>query len=180
MSVLGEFVRLDPELLEEIRAHPQAAYVRLSGWQEVARLDLGRAWKRLGALMDAAHFPINPINTGSFYPDERTSWGAQLDSRSLTAEEVTRAAAHLSRTPFDVLKPHLRQVLEEEDGILVNLDPASPRYLEPLSPEEAAQLRIPDERVRDIELNLAEGYEALVAFFDTAAKNGQCTVFWAA
>ncbi|WP_406045728.1 hypothetical protein OG799_15370 [Micromonospora sp. NBC_00898] len=130
--------------------------------------------------MDAAHFPINPVTAGSLYPDERTSWGARADSRSLTVEEVARAAAHLSQTPFDVLRPQLRQVLEEEEGILVNLDPASPHYLEPLSPEEAAQVRMSDVTVRNIELILADRYEALVVFFDAAAGAGQCTVFWAA
>ncbi len=76
--------------------------------------------------------------------------------------------------------PHLRQVVEGEEGILVNLDPGSPHYLEPLSPEEAAKWRVPDERLRTIAPFLADRYEALVAFFDVAAKSAQCVVFWAA
>lgn len=180
MSVLGDFVRLDPQLLEQIRATPRDAYARLSDFDEASRLDLDRAWRRLAALMAAARFPINPIAAGSAFPDERTSWGAEADSRSLTVPEVAQAAAHLNQIPFDVLKPHLRSVLEAEDGVYVNLDPTSPRYLEPPPPEEAARIRVPDERLRDIEFLLAEHYQALVTFFDVAAKNGECTVFWAA
>jgi hypothetical protein len=53
-------------------------------------------------------------------------------------------------------------------------------YLEPLSPAEAAQVRMSDVTVWNIELILADRYEALVVFFDAAARAGQCTVFWAA
>jgi hypothetical protein len=48
-------------------------------------------WDGLAALVDTAHFPINPIAAGSLYPDERTSWGADADSRSLTVEKVGQA-----------------------------------------------------------------------------------------
>ncbi|MFI0796690.1 DUF1877 family protein [Micromonospora rubida] len=180
--MLGDFVRLDPELLAQIRSTPTQAYDRLTRFPESSRLDLGTAWQRLVALMDTARFPINPVAAGSIFPDERTSWGAEADSRVLAAEEVAQASAHLNQTPFEVLVPHLQQILKDEDKILVNLDPTpgSPHYLKPLSPEEAAQWRISDEALRNIELVLADRYEALVAFFDTAANHGQCTVFWAA
>ncbi|WP_431896774.1 DUF1877 family protein [Micromonospora haikouensis] len=180
MSVLGEFVRLDPELLGQVRSTPTQAYDRLSRFSESSRLDLGQAWQRLAALMDAARFPLNPVSAGSVFPDECTSWGAEADSRVLTAKEVAQASAHLNQAPFEVLMPHLRQVVEGEEGILVNLDPGSPHYLEPLSPEEAAKWRVPDERLRTIAPFLADRYEALVAFFDVAAKSAQCVVFWAA
>ncbi|WP_406062946.1 DUF1877 family protein [Micromonospora sp. NBC_00860] len=180
MSVLGDFVRLDPETLTQLRSTPVEAYERLTLFPEAARLDLGQAWRRLAALMDAAHFPINPITAGSLYPDERHAWGAQADSRCLGVEEVSRSSLHLSRTPFDVLTPHLRQILEEEQGILVDLDPASPQYLEPLSAEMAADGPMSNEEIHNIQLVLADRYEALVAFFGAAAKGGQCTVFWAA
>lgn len=45
MSVLGDFVRLDPEVMEAVRADPGDAYVRLSDFEEAGRLDLGRAWE---------------------------------------------------------------------------------------------------------------------------------------
>jgi hypothetical protein len=180
VGILGDFARLDPETMVPLRRTPIKAYHQLIAFPDASRLDLGTMWARLSALMDAAHFPINPIAAGSPYPDERTAWGAEGDSRCLTAEEVAQAALHLSQTPFDILKPHLRQVLEAKAGSLVNLDPDSPRYLEPLSPEEAEQVRVSDERFRDIQLVLADRYEALVAFFETAAESGHCTVFWAA
>ncbi|MEU7921082.1 DUF1877 family protein [Micromonospora zamorensis] len=180
MSKLGEFARLDPETLAWLRGTPVEAYRQLTTFPDASRLDLGSAWARLTALMDAAHFSINPIAAGSPYPDEGTAWGAEGDSRCLTVEEVAQAARHLSRTPFEVLKPYLRQVLEAGKGAWVDLDPDSPRYLKPLSPEEAEQVRMSDETLRSIQLVLADRYEALVAFFDVAAKSGQCTVFWAA
>ncbi|MEV4825293.1 DUF1877 family protein [Micromonospora sp. NPDC049274] len=178
--MLGDFVRLDPETLARLRETPLEAYHQLTTCPNASRLDLDSMWERLSALMDAAHFPINPIAAGSPYPDESTAWGAEGDSRCLTAEEVAQAALHLRQSPFDILKPHLRQVLEAKAGALVNLDPDSPRYLQPLSPEEAEQVRMSDERFRDIQLVLVDDYEALVAFFDVAARGGQCTVFWAA
>ncbi|MCX5069982.1 YfbM family protein [Micromonospora lupini] len=180
MSILGDFARLDPETLAWLRRHPIKAYHQLTALPDASRLDLGPMWARLSALMDAGRFPINPIAAGSPYPDEHTAWGAEGDSRCLMAEEVAQSALYLSQTPFDILKPHLRQVLEAKAATLVNLDPDSPRYLEPLSPEEAEQVHMSDERVRDIQLVLANRYEALVAFFDVAAESGQCTVFWAA
>ncbi|SCF22962.1 hypothetical protein GA0070558_1652 [Micromonospora haikouensis] len=98
--------------------------------------------------MDTAKFPLNPVSAG----------------------EVAQASVHLTQIPFEVLLPHLRQVVEDEDGIVVNLGPRSPDYLKPLSPQEAAQWRVPDERLRIVALFLADRYEALVAFLDTSCK----------
>ncbi|MGC4759618.1 hypothetical protein [Micromonospora trifolii] len=134
--MLGDFARLDPETLARLRDTPIEAYRQLTTLPDASRLNLDSAYARLTDLMNAAHFPINPIAAGSPYPDERTAWGAEGDSRCLAVDEVTQAARHLSRTPFNVLKPHLRQVLEAEKGVLVDLDPGSPRYLEPLWPAE--------------------------------------------
>ncbi|MGC5332466.1 DUF1877 family protein [Micromonospora sp. DT62] len=166
MSVLGDFARLSPEQLEEFRTMPSVdAYSQLADFDEPGcRLDLDRTWSRLAFLIDAAHLPINPITVGSFFPDERTAWGQDGDSRSLTPEQVAQAAVHLMSTPFDVLAPHVRAALTAE-------------YRGPLNRKQS---RYVSDILPWITEHLAAHYRALVEFFDAAARNNQCTVFWAA
>ena len=181
MSELGDFVRLSPALLEEIRAVPQTSYFRLTEeFGPPERLELDWEWRPFAGLMDAAGFPINPVTSGSIFPDERMSFGAQSDSRSLSPAQVARAADLLERTPFDVLAVHLRAVLEDQATETVDYDPTSPTYRQPLPPGRLVRPQLPEELVEDRRVQLAARYPDLVAFFRTAAANGECTVFWAA
>ncbi|GAA0466358.1 hypothetical protein Ade02nite_46750 [Paractinoplanes deccanensis] len=169
MSVLGEFRRVAPEELERIRAVPELARDRadrLPAW-----LDLDRAWERLAALMDRAGFPVNPISGGEPFPDERHAFG-----RSLTPAQVATAATHLARTPFGELEPHLRPLLDGEGWFQLPEQP----LLEPFVPTEADFHPVDDETARAIRDTLAEAYAELAQFFTAAARDGQCTVFWAA
>lgn len=159
MSVLGDFVRMEPDQLEEIRSTPEDAYDRLTFFDPACKLDLDRAWSRLAFVMDAAGFPLNPITAGRLFPDVDSAWGAELDSRSLNADQVATASAFLRHTPFEVLAPYVPAAYAAEGRI--NTDPG---------PEILAA-------VHD---QLASRYRALVEFFDAAAREGQCTVFWAA
>ena len=172
MSWLGEFRRLPVVLLEEIRAAPQEAYDRVAVLDDM--LDLDRAWQRLAALMDRADFPLNPISAGALFPDERHAFGRDGDSRALTPEQVAMAAAHFSRTPFDVLAVHLRPLLDSEQWV-----PIPDPLLAPPAPAEVGTYRVDDETERAIRRTLAASYRELVAFFAAAAKHRQCTVFWA-
>ncbi|MFF5081586.1 DUF1877 family protein [Actinoplanes sp. NPDC000266] len=158
MSVLGEFRRMPPAHLEEIKAGPENAWDRVSVLSDM--LDLDREWRRLAELMDRAGFPLNPVTGGAPFPDERCDFGL-----SLTAEQVKAAAEHLAVTPFGALEVHLRPLLEAE---------APGPALEPVvSP-------VDEGRARAIRDRLALAYLLLVGFYRTAAAEGQCTVFWAA
>ncbi|MEO3744460.1 DUF1877 family protein [Plantactinospora sp. B5E13] len=162
MSVLGDLVRLDPELLEELRSVPGEAYDRLLEMDPEYRVDLDRDWAVLSFLMRTAGFPLDPMTAGQAFPDEDTAWGAGDDyplSRSLTPPEVAQIADRLNRTSFDVLAPHLPAALAANDRSGV-----------PLTAE----------RLDGIGRLVGQRYAALVTFFDIAAKNAQCTVFWAA
>ncbi|MEU8816617.1 DUF1877 family protein [Actinoplanes sp. NPDC048796] len=152
MSVLGEFRRMSPALLEEIRADPANAWNRVGALDDM--LDLDRAWERLADLMDRSGFPLNPITGGVPFPDERHDFGS-----SLTAKQVKAAAEHLSVTPFGALEVHLRPLLETEEPHGGHVD---------------------ERRARAIRDRLALAYFLLVGFYRTAAAEGQATVFWAA
>jgi hypothetical protein len=162
-------------LLEEIRATPEDAYARVLALPDM--LDLDRAWQRLAALMDAAKFPLNPITAGELFPDERHSFGRDGDSRALSPEQVAAAAAHLIKTPFSELAPHLRPLLDAEPRFPLP-DPRAP-LLEPLAPLDPESYRVDEETERAIRKTLEKSYSELVSFFREAAERGECTVFWA-
>ncbi|XVV15301.1 DUF1877 family protein [Actinoplanes sp. CA-131856] len=174
MSVLGEFRRVSPAVLEEIRADPERA------WDQVDRLpddlDLDRAWERLATLMDKAGFPLNPISGGTLFPDEAHAFGRDGDSRALTPAQVAEVAARLSRTPFTDLEPHLRPMLDAEGWFQL----PEPPLLEPFTPTEVDFHPVDDETAQAIRNTLAEAYDELAEFFTAAAQNNQSTVFWAA
>ncbi|WP_327027816.1 hypothetical protein OG989_18810 [Micromonospora sp. NBC_01740] len=181
MGVQAEFVRLDADLLNDIRQLASIdAYRQLTDFDPIYCLDLDRAWRRLAPLMAAASFPINPITDGSPFPDEQRAWREGPGSRWLGVQDVALAAAHLSRTPYSVLAPLVRSVVEAEEGVHVNLDVESPDYGKPLSPDEASRIVVGEEVVRELTELLAEPYRDLCKFFDLAALDGQCTIFWAA
>ena len=170
MSVLGDFVRLSPALLEEIRAVPETAYLRMTGeFGAPERLELDWEWRPYAGLFDAAGFPLNPVSSGSPYPDERSAFGAEGDAHSLSVLEVVQAADLLSRTPFEVLEVHLRAVLEDQATVTIDYDYTSPGYHQPLAPEKVVRPHLPDDLVHDRRVQLAERYGYLVAFFRAAA-----------
>lgn len=168
MSQLGEFRRLSPEMLEELRPHSG-----LEAYDRVARLDdmldLDRAWRWLAALADRAAFPVNPITAGVPFPDERRAWGNEVASRLLDPERVAAAAAHLANTPFEILETHLRPLLDFEAQAPVPGQPPN---------ADAEVVRVDEEREQAIRNTLARSYDEMVSFFESAAKAGQCTIFW--
>jgi hypothetical protein len=181
VSVLGDFVRLSPVLLEEIRAVPETSYLRLTdGFGPPERLELDWEWRPYGGLFDAAGFPVNPVRSGTIFPNEHMSFGTYGDSHSLSETEVAQAADLLARTPFEALAVHLRTVLEDQATVTIDYDYTSPGYHKPLPPEKVVRPHLPDELIRDRHYQLAERYGELVAFFRTAADRGECAVFWAA
>ncbi|MET8147902.1 DUF1877 family protein [Actinoplanes sp. NPDC049668] len=180
MSSLGDFVRLDATTLEHIRTGPDDAYDVLSALEPPEKLELDGAWRRLGALLDAVGLPLNPITAGALFPDEHSAWGQNLDSRSLTPDEVDRAAAGLRQTSFADLEAHLPVVLAAEDWVYFDDNPESPTFMTPIPREQSSPVVIPEETVRNISLTLARSFVALVAFFDEASTKAQSTVFWAA
>jgi hypothetical protein len=181
MSELGDFVRLSPVLLEEIRAVPETSYFRMTDeFGSPERLELDWEWRPYAGLFDAAGFSLNPVTSGSIFPDEHMSFGAHSDSHSLSATEVVQAADLLRWTPFEALAVHLHTVLEDQATVTIDYDRTSPGYHKPLPPEKVVRPHLPDDLVRDRRVQLAERYGDLVAFFRTAADRGECTVFWAA
>src|SRR5690349_1229645 len=123
MSIEGEFRRMPASVLDDIRAHPGQAYQRVLG--SGVRLDLGRSWERMAALLDRARFPINPITAGAVFPAEDHAFGREFDSRMLTADQVATVAAHLAGTPFEEVAAHLRPLLDTEPWVRL-ADPAAP------------------------------------------------------
>ncbi|MFI6823196.1 hypothetical protein ACIBJE_19885 [Micromonospora sp. NPDC050187] len=117
--------------------------------------------EQLAFLMDAAHFPINPITTGSLFPDEQTAWSRDGDSHSLIPEQVAQVAAHLKSTPFDVLAPHVRAALTAEYRGSLNEEQS--RYLSDILGWATE--------------HLAEHYRALVVFSTPPPKtiNARCS-----
>jgi hypothetical protein len=168
-------------MLEEIRAVPETSYFRLTDeFGPPERLELDWQWRPFAGLFDAAGFSLNPVTSGSIFPDEHTSFGAHSDSHTLSATEVVQAADLLRRTPFEALAVHLRTVLEDQATVTIDYDRTSPGYHKSLPPEKVVRPHLPDEFVRERHDQLAERYEELVAFFRAAADRGDCTIFWAA
>jgi hypothetical protein len=159
MSIEGDFARVSPELLEAVRAVPGEAHARIVDGVEAAhRLDLEQTYAGLAILMEAEHFAVNPITDGEPYPNDAERWGTLEESRSLTAAQVAEAAAALRSVPYEKLARH--------------------RYF--LAAKEQRP-RPYDEDALDSHLHqLGRFYPLLVDFFETAARNGECTIFWTA
>jgi hypothetical protein len=158
MSVEGEFARLTPQLLEEVRAAPAGAYDRVTRMPAGDWLDLERSFGGLAILLEAEGVPVNPITAGAAFPDEQHAWGTTLRSRSLTAAEVAQAAASLREVPFARLERH--------------------RYF--LAVRENARRPIDEQALDNRMARLGEFYPSLAAFFAGAAERGLCTIFWTA
>lgn len=175
MSLLGDVIRLSPELWEDIRADPSTAYDRVTNFGGPERLELDWEWKVFSPLLAAAGFRVNPFLSGALFPDEQTAFGASLDPR-----QVAEAAALLAQTPFTVLAPRLRDALVQRDTVLVDYDHESPTYGQPLPPERIVTPTFPNERVESYRIRLAPRYDDLTDFYSAAARHGECTIFWAA
>ncbi|MBL7255258.1 hypothetical protein [Paractinoplanes lichenicola] len=180
MSLLGDLIRLSPGLREDIRGDPSTAYERVTKFGGAERLELDWEWKVFGPLFAAAGFGVNPFRSGALFPDAENAFGAWGDSRSLDPAQVVEAAALLERTPFAALAPRLRDALVERDTVRVDYDFESPTYGQPLPPERIVTPVFSDERVEMYRIQLADRYDDLTGFFATAARHGECTIFWAA
>jgi hypothetical protein len=197
VSVLGEFVRLDPQLLEDVRRDPDA-YQRLIDFDPAAHLDLDRAWARLALLLDEAGFLLNPIRAGDLFPDGSSAWGYAGDSRALSVDQVRQAAIYLNATPFGDLAAHVPAVALA----LGYVGPFTPERLQGLEKYVKNLETLPsagpavgtrtviaaggvfgdaaDAELTNLRDSLERWYVNLVEFFRAAAAAGQCTVFWAA
>ena len=180
MSVLGDVIRLSPELREQIRADSSTAYDRVTTFGGPQRLELDWEWKLFAPLFAAANFRVNPFRSGALFPDEQTAFGAGGDARSLDPHEVAEAAALLEQTPFAVLATNLRGALVERDTVRVDYDYESPTYGQPLPPERIVTPTFSDRRVESYRIRLADRYHDLTAFYGEATRQGECTIFWAA
>jgi hypothetical protein len=180
MSLLGDVIRLSPELREEIRADPSNAYDRVTSFGGPERLELDWEWKVFAPLFAAAGFRVNPFRSGALFPDEETAFGAWGDARSLDPHQVVEAAVLLEQTPFAVLAPRLRDALVERDTVRVDYDYESPTYGQPLPLERIVMPAFSNERMESYRLQLADRYDDLTNFYSAAARHGECTIFWAA
>ncbi|MBM2617514.1 DUF1877 family protein [Actinoplanes sp. LDG1-06] len=182
MSLLGDLIRLSPELRDEIRSDPATAYDRVTTFDQPERLELDWEWKLFGPLFTIAGFRVNPFRSGVLFPDEQTAFGAHGDARCLDPAQVAEAATQLERTPFAALAPHLRDALVERDTLRVDYDYdyESPTYGQPLPPERIVTPTFPDEQIESYRTRLADPYADLTTFYRTAAHHGECTIFWAA
>jgi hypothetical protein len=180
VSLLGDVIRLSPELREEIRADPSTAYDRVTTFGEPERLELDWEWKLFAPLFALGGFRINPFLSGALFPDEETAFGARGDSRSLDPDQVGEVAAVLERTAFAALVPHLRDALVEHGTVRVDYEYGSSTYGQPLPPERIVTPTFSDERVESYRIQLAVRYGDLNDFYSAAARNGECTIFWAA
>ncbi|GAB1645710.1 hypothetical protein [Krasilnikovia sp. MM14-A1259] len=180
MSLLGDVIRLSPELREEIRADAATAYDRVTSFDGVERLELDWEWKVFAPLFAAAGFRVNPFRSGALFPDEETAFGALGDARSLDPDQVVEASDLLEQTPFTVLVPRLRDALVERDTVRVDFDRESPTYGRPLPLQRIVTPTFSDEQVESYRIRLADRYDDLTNFYRAAARHGQCTIFWAA
>jgi len=158
VSVLGCMVRLSPSDRSDVALDRKNACQRLLDLDPHVTLDLVRYWDGLRFLFEAAHAPVNPIGDGELFPDERGAWGADGDSRTLDAGQVLVAATYLRGTPFESLAVWLPLATQDSNLYPINRDWTSRSMVDWLS----------------------HHYAGLVAFFQAAAAEGQCTVFWAA
>ena len=180
MSLLGDVIRLSPELREDIRADPSTAYERVTMFGEQERLELDWEWKLFAPLFTAAGFRVNPFRSGELFPDAQTAFGAWGDARSLDPHQVAEAAELLEQTPFTALAPNLRDALVQRDTVLIDYDYESPTYRQPLPPERIVTPTFSNERIESYRIQLAGRYDDLTTFYSAAARHGECTIFWAA
>ena len=180
MSLLGDVIRLSPELREEIGADPSTAYERVTSFGGPERLELDWEWKLFAPLFAAAGFRVNPFRSGALFPDAETAFGAWGDARSLDPQQVAEVAALLERTPFSILAPALRDALVERDTVRVDYDYESPTYGQPLPLERIVTPAFSDEQVESYRIRLADRYEDLTSFYSAAVRLAECTIFWAA
>ncbi|GAB2585362.1 hypothetical protein Aab01nite_52970 [Paractinoplanes abujensis] len=175
MSLLGDLVRLSPQLREDIRSHPATAYERMTTFGDPERLELDWEWKLFGPLFTAAGFSVNPFRSGVLFPEEPNGF-----ARALDPPQVAEASARLDRTPFTALAPHLLGALVERDTVRVDYDYDSPTYGRPLPPERIVTPSFTDEELDSYRTRLTASYTDLTHFYRAATHNGECTVFWAA
>jgi hypothetical protein len=93
---------------------------------------------------------------------------------------VVEVAARFERTSFASLTPLLRPALVEWRTIRIDNDFQSPTYRQLLRPSRIVPAVIPDERIETYRVQLASRYEELTSFYRVAARNNECTIFWAA
>jgi hypothetical protein len=144
------------------------------------RLELDWEWKPFRTLFDAAGFSVNPFRSGALFPDAETAFGAELDSQTLDPPQVVEVAALLEQTSFAVLAEFLRDALVEWHTVKIDYDFESPTYRQPLPPQQVVPTVIPDDRLETYRARLAGRYADLAGFYRAAARDNECTIFWAA
>lgn len=180
MSALGDLIRLPLARRERIRLNPSGAYDEVSTFWPPERLELDWEWKPFGILFDAAGFSVNPFRSGALFPDPETAFGADCDSRTLDPSQVAEVADLLTQMSFEVLCALLRDALVEWCTVRVDHDFGSPTYGQALSPHQVVPAAISDAETEKYRVRLAGPYADLATFYRAAARDNECTVFWAA
>jgi hypothetical protein len=90
-----------------------SAYEGIEALDPAAVTDIDKPWDGLRFLLVADGAPVDVINGGAPFADEE--WGYDIP-RYLTAEEVQRAAAYLSSTPWQTIAQHFdRAAMDREE-----------------------------------------------------------------
>ena len=165
MSMIGEYARLTPTELDRAVKDPGWAQDFVGelidaqadepGASRPRCLDTSQAWDTLGLLLRRIDFPIDIVHGEEEIPDA-DDWGYG-PPRYLTPEQVRAASSALAATPSDVLT---RGVTAAE---LLRAD---------LYP------RIAQDEVEEWLKYVVHHYQALVPFFETAAREGHAMMVW--
>jgi hypothetical protein len=101
MGAVAEYARVDLNTFASLRGRgPDDAYEGIEALAPDAVADIDKSWDALRFLLVADGAPVDVINGGA--PFANKEWGYDLP-RYLTADEVQRAAAYLSSTPWETI-----------------------------------------------------------------------------
>jgi hypothetical protein len=154
MGMIGEYARVSAQDFRRCLREPDvASAVVYEELTQERRTDLDKAWHALSHLLERAGMTVDVVMGGELV-DGAGDWGYG-PPRYLTAEQVAAAGAQLSGLSWERLT----------DGVaLADLDRAE---IYPHIWDESDAL----DYVRPY-------YEALVAFFTTAAREGDAVLLW--
>lgn len=163
--MIGEYARLTPAELERAVEDPHCALVFIEELIDVGMdepdasqprcLDIDKAWDALALMLRRIDFPVDIVHGEEEIPGA-DEWG-HGPPRYLIPEQVRAASAALAGTPSNVLS---RGITAAE---LARAD---------LYPS------ISEDEVGDWLNYVVHHYDALVPFFEAAARDGDAMVVW--